>query len=722
MKKSKSATTNPETRTIPGINLARCLWVGMIAGSLFFTGCTSAPPAAPIPQKVRTATTPQQAYVPPVPVPLTPEQQMQKEAAQREADAASAKAAREAEITNAKAAAARDPLNWRVFNGLGTVYYKQGLFDQAIAAFQQALALHPITNVIEEERKQQDAIEAQQAAQEAQRQAAIRQAKEQADKAAADAFLGALSGIAGVKGNFGAQLAMNTLSSVNQSLNSSASEVPAITPATKAESSLKDKREVASIYANLGMAYFGKKSYPQAVASFDNVTQLDPSRTEVLKVSAEAQYDLCEYENCITSLTRYHAIAPVESATLLLLSDAYRALGMEPEADKAFAAFLGRHKISSTDPVELMKVGSFSLAHYRYAEAAEYLARAQQLANGSPESARKLNEAQLGQYQSTNAVSLMLAAAQFGLSHTTNAILLLDEVTRNTPSPKAWYMLGRCYDEIGNREKASEAYQKALAAFGTTAYPALADNYIQVCRAATGAGDEAIEALKSKLASVPLTPGGGVDQWCFLGFAYEKVGLTAEAIEILNRCRDANSTYAWTEQALERLGNQAAPVRDQNLAEADAALKSGDKDLAVKKLAEAYRLTVDGPKKEEIRKAMLKLAAGMDPVPSLTGEAQDRYLRGNAALKAAKSPTDLGRSLSEFEWAVYYSPWAGELYFNTSAVKKLENQTAAAVSDLKLYLAANPNAKNLEELLNRLYEFDYQREQKLRELAAGATF
>jgi hypothetical protein len=112
----------------------------------------------------------------------------------------------------------------------------------------------------------------------------------------------------------------------------------------------------------------------------------------------------------------------------------------------------------------------------------------------------------------------------------------------------------------------------------------------------------------------------------------------------------------------------------------------------------------------------------MDSVPSLAGEAQDHFLRGNAALKAAKSPTDLGRSLSEFEWAVFYSPWAGELYFNTSAVKKLQNQTAAAVSDLKLYLAAYPNAKNLEELLNRLYEFDYQREQKLRELAAGATF
>ena len=712
MKKSKSAQTNSKTQTTLGAILARFLWLGLLAASLLFTGCTTAPPAATVPQKVRTATAPQPAFVPPAPVPLTPEQRMQKEAAQRETDAANAKAAHEAEIANAKAAAARDPLNWRVFNELGTVYYKQGMYDQAIAAFQQALALHPITNVIEAERKQEDAIAAQQAAQEAQRQAAIQRAKEQAQQQSMNDMLGLIGGIAGMKGNMGAQLAVNTLASVNQNINSSAAEVPAVSAAEKAESSLKDKREIASIYANLGMAYFGKKSYPQAVAAFDNVTQLDPSRTEVLKVSAEAQYDLCEYENCITSLTRYHAIAPVESTTLLLLSDAYRALGMGPEADKVFKTFLERH-VSSTDPVVLMKVGSLCLSHYRYAEAAEYLARAQQAANGSPENTRKLNAGQL---------SLMQAAAQFGLSHTTNAIVLLAEVTLNDANPRAWYMLGRCYDETGNREKASEAYRKSLETFGTTTSPASADNFIQVCRAATGAGDEAIEVLKDRLASVPLTPGGGVDQWCFLGFAYEKAGRTAEAMEILNRCRDANPAYAWTEQALNRLGRQTAPDRDQALAEADAALKSGDKDQTIKKLAEAYRLTNVGPKKEEIRKGMLKLAAGMDPVPSLTGEAQDHFLRGNAALKAAKSPMDLGRSLSEFEWAVYNSPWAGELYFNTSAVQKLQNQTAAAVGDLKLYLAANPNAKNLDELLNRLYEFDYQREQKLRELATAATF
>jgi S1-C subfamily serine protease len=42
-----------KTQTIPGATLARFWWVGMVATSLFFTGCAVAPPAA---QTVTTST------------------------------------------------------------------------------------------------------------------------------------------------------------------------------------------------------------------------------------------------------------------------------------------------------------------------------------------------------------------------------------------------------------------------------------------------------------------------------------------------------------------------------------------------------------------------------------------------------------------------------------------------------------------------------------------
>lgn len=708
MKMQNPHKPRPRCLILHDMNPTRLImWVAMATAVWLSSGCASTSPA--VPQNVSSGAAPQQTYI--QPKPLTPEELKQKEAAKREA-----------EIAAAKRAAARDPMNWRVFNELGTVYYKQGMYDQAIAAFQQALAMHPITTVIEAEKKRQEALDTRHAAMEAQRQAAIQQAKDQESKQQMNDLFGLIGGIASMKGNVNAEMAINTMANINQQLDSTPAEVPPVAPAAKLESSLKDKREIASIYANLGMAYFEKKSYPQSIAAFDNVMQLDPSRVEVLKFSADAQYHLCEYEKCITTLTRYHAIAPVESSTLLLLSDAYQALGMAPEANKAFAAFIARHKLTSKDPVILARVGALSFSHYRYTEAAEYLAGAEHAAHNPAEGAGRLDHFLLNQYHSTNALTILLASAEFCLSHPADSIQLLKPLTEATSDPEAWYMLGRCYDELGETGAATDAYKKALNAYGAASPLDSADYYIQLCRAATGAGDEAIEVLQNKLAGVPLTPGGGVSQWCYLGLAYEKAGRIPEAMEILNRCYDANPKYAPARLALERLGKQVTNDRAAALQQADEAEKSGDQNKAIEKLADAYRLTVSGPKKEDIRKQILTLAAGMNPAPSLTSEAQDHYLRGNAALKAAQNPMDLGRSLSEFQWAIFYSPWVGDLYFNTSAVEKLENQTAGAVSNLKIYLAANPHAKNVGELLNRLYEFDYQREQKLRELAAGANF
>lgn len=684
-------------------------WMGVVASGLFFAGCVECKtPATSI-----GATDSQEVAAPaavPVP-PATPEEMKRAEMVRREA-----------EITDAKSAAARDPLNWRVFNELGVVYYRQAMFDQAIAAFQQALALHPVTAVIESENRQEAAVAAQRAALEAKRQADIQRAKAMQDQKDMNDLFGMFATVAGANGNANMQALLPVMETLNNASLATPAGVPPLAPEMKMESSLTAKREVAGLYASLGAAYFGKKSYQQAIAALDNVTQLDPSRTEVLKTAAEAQYALCKYDECITTLSKYHAIAPVEPATLLRLADAYRALGMETEAEKAFASFVTRQDGASADGVRCMEIGALCLSHWQYAEALNFLTRAQKDAASSPENASRLIEAQRSQYQMTHALSLMLAEAHCGLLQTTNALPLLREATQDGVNAKAWYMLARCYDEDNEHEKATGAYGKALAAFGGKGSLDSAAHYIQVCRAATGAGDAAVMVLEKQLAGVPLTPGGGVDQWCALAFAFEKAGRMAEAMEILSRCREATPAYTKAGLALERLGEQVATDRNRILTEADAALQSGDKNQAIKKLAEAYRLAAVSQKKEEIRKTLLKLASGMEPSPAMTAEAQDHYLRGNAALKAAKSPTDLGRALSEFQWAIFYSPWAGDLYFNTSAVKKLQNQNAAAVNDLKLYLAAKPAGKNVEEILNRLYEFDYQREQKLRELAAAASF
>ncbi|MDD3276027.1 MAG: tetratricopeptide repeat protein [Kiritimatiellales bacterium] len=623
------------------------------------------------------------------------------------------------DISAAKAAAFRDPQNWRVFNDLGLAYYRQAQYDQAVSAFQQALALYSITTVLETEKQQADEQAAQRAALAAKRDADVQRAKDLQSRQEMNDLFGMISGIAGMNGNMQAQMLASTMQTLNNQIDSVPNSVPPLSPELKMESSLKSKREVANIYICLGSAYFGKRDYQQAVTSFENAMQLDPSRIEVLKTSAEAQYFLCKYDECIRTFAKYHAIAPVETGSLLRLSDAYRAIGMQSEADKAFAAFLSKED-GAADCVKQMQTGAMCLSHWRYEAALEFLTQARLGAADSPDKTCSFTEAQLKLFRMPCAIQLLLAEARFNLRDTAEAIALLtDAVAKDSANSKAWYLLAQCYDEVGDSGKALEAYRKAL---DSGKEKDLSADYIQVCRAATGEGAAAVRVLENQLESVPLTPGGGANQWCVLAFALEKAGRIPEAIEIFSRCVDVSPSYTRARFAMERLGRQVAAERQRDMAGSDAAMKAGDRSQAIMKLAEAYRLTPAGPEKETIRKRLLKMAAGMDNPPSMTGNAQDHYLRGSVALKAAKNPVDLGRSLSEFQWAVFYSPWVGDLYFNTSAVKKLQNQTAASVNDLRLYLAAKPDAANVNDMLNRLYEFDYQREQNLRELASITAF
>ena len=458
------------------------LLIGAVVTGLLLAGCAYTPPPSntPVPPAgPRPVADKQPAPPPPV---LTPEERRNAEAAQRAAA-----------IANAKAAAAREPLNWRVFNELGVAYYSQAMYDQAIAAFQQALALHPITSTIEAETRQEEAAAAHRAALEAKRQAAVERAKQQQAQREMNDLLGMVFTAAGASGSSQSaqiQALQPVLETMNNATFSTPNDVPDLAPEVKAVSSLASKREVALIYANLGTAYFGKKNYPQAVAAFENVMQLDPSRTDVLRTSADAQYRLCKYGECIAALTRYHAIAPVEPVTMLLLSESFRALGMAAESNKVFRSFLARQSTATTDPAKLMELGALCLTHYRYAEAADLLARARKADEAGAGNTRRLPAARLAMLQ---------AEAQFGLAKPSNAVALLKEVATPKAEPRAWYMLARAYDELGDAAKAAEAYRNALEAFGAADAAAPNDSYIHICRAAVGNRDEAIAALEKRL-------------------------------------------------------------------------------------------------------------------------------------------------------------------------------------------------------------------------------
>ncbi|MGH7829216.1 MAG: tetratricopeptide repeat protein, partial [Candidatus Binatia bacterium] len=74
-------------------------------------------------------------------------------------------------VVGVKHRIAADPFNWRLYTELGAVFYKEGRYDESIAAYQQALAMNPFSRTIEAERQQVELVAAQRQAHEQQQAA-----------------------------------------------------------------------------------------------------------------------------------------------------------------------------------------------------------------------------------------------------------------------------------------------------------------------------------------------------------------------------------------------------------------------------------------------------------------------------------------------------------------------------------------------------------------------
>ena len=181
-----------------------------------------------------------------------------------------------AKIDLAKTKVAANPASWSAYNDLGVAYYDQGMYDEAIAAFQQALAVHPISSVMDAEKRQRDAAQRQ-------KQAMLRAREAQAaaqQSAVMGSLLSGLLGVAPIPGmsSVGQQAlqamipAIEGVSRAASMPNSSMADFPELSN----PSQLKPRRETALIYSNLGRAYYQKKQLPGGGHLFREVHRPGP--------------------------------------------------------------------------------------------------------------------------------------------------------------------------------------------------------------------------------------------------------------------------------------------------------------------------------------------------------------------------------------------------------------------------------------------------------------
>ena len=162
-----------------------------------------------------------------------------------------------------------------------------------------------------------------------------------------------------------------------------------------------------------------------------------------------------------------------------------------------------------------------------------------------------------------------------------------------------------------------------------------------------------------------------------------------------------NLTPAWSanEDALGRQAEQAGKLRQ-----------------ALKHYVSALQSTSEGSSKDrQLREKIIRLALRIKPLPAVQEEAERRMARGRAAVKAAKDQRGFLRAANEFKKAVWVAPWLAEGYYNLGVVQDKAGRYDDAIRNLKLYMLAAPDAPDIKQVRNIIYEIEYRKEEAKRQ-------
>ncbi|MEQ1920367.1 MAG: hypothetical protein ABL955_14345 [Elusimicrobiota bacterium] len=105
----------------------------------------------------------------------------------------------------------------------------------------------------------------------------------------------------------------------------------------------------------------------------------------------------------------------------------------------------------------------------------------------------------------------------------------------------------------------------------------------------------------------------------------------------------------------------------------------------------------------------------LKPAPAIPEEAQRRLARGQAAFELAKDPGDYANSIREFQTALAAAPWFAAPYFNLGVAEEKSGHPKEAMDNFRLYLLAEPGAKDATEVKSRIYKLEYAAEQQGRD-------
>jgi len=127
------------------------------------------------------------------------------------------------------------------------------------------------------------------------------------------------------------------------------------------------------------------------------------------------------------------------------------------------------------------------------------------------------------------------------------------------------------------------------------------------------------------------------------------------------------------------------------------------------------------PSDYALREKIIRHVQTMKPAPAVPREAERFMNRGAAAAKSAKDANDFKDAVAEFEKATLSAPWMANAYYNLGVAQDKAGMYSNAVRNLKLYLAAAPNAPDTMNVEKLIDEIEYRQEKAAKEPSRQAA-
>lgn len=609
-------------------------------------------------------------------------------------------------IASAQAQAAAQPMNWRAFNALGMALFNARRYDSAAVAFEQAIAVFPLSTAAETE---QQANDARQRAYDAQ-VAASKQAQEQQKKAQAEMqSQQLLSGLFGLMPMLpGANMSTNILSHVGQTMvnaggvSSSGVEtfLPGVTPENEASQVLRT-RELAALHTNLGLTRMALHEDETAIESFRQAYTIDASRVDLMFVQAKI-LQRSDLESALQLFARYLTTAPKtrQPATWIEIAKIYRRLGFESEKGYALAVArktwdreVGQSKNASTERsfAKMLSTAGF------YKEALDPLWTWYSSVSGDGSAQREWSIALFSAGRIEESIDSMKKSISASKPATSN-----DDFTS--------YFMGMGQLHLGNNEEA----RKMLCKVYPSADVRKTSGFVAAARAICGHVDE-------QRGWITQVEGGRSDydnaaaDWYRLGWFWFAQGNLPRAAESVSRCLEIQPDFGPALRLQEKLtvGNsdRLNAARSKAAAERNAinAIKALNAELSNMPMGTAWMSLA--------KEGMAYVTTLPEPL-RMPQEAQMHFLRAQAIMKNAARASEIREALSELRWALRYAPLTPEIHWMLSSVYTTQKQYSQALRHIETFLASRPQSADSDTILGKYYEIQYLDEKAQRNIRA----